>query len=86
MNLSKIERKKFRVRNKLKKVSSKERFRLSVSRSNKNISAQIIDDVKKTTIASASSNSKEIKIQNKNKKELSELVAQLLVKKQKILI
>ena len=44
---------------------------------------EIIDDVKKTTIASASSNSKEIKIQNKNKKELSELVAQLLVKKAK---
>ena len=59
MNLSKIDRKKFRVRNKLKKVSPKDRFRLSVSRSNKNISAQIIDDVKKTTIASASSNTKE---------------------------
>ena len=83
MNLSKIERKKFRVRNRLKKVSSKDRFRLSVSRSNKNISAQIIDDVKKTTIAAVSSNSKEIKLQNKNKKELSELVAQLLVKKAK---
>ena len=83
MNLSKIEKKKFRVRNRLKKVSSKDRFRLSVSRSNKNISAQIIDDVKKTTIAAVSSNSKEIKLQNKNKKELSELVAQLLVKKAK---
>ena len=83
MNLSKIDRKKFRVRNKLKKVSSKDRFRLSVSISNKNISAQIIDDIKKSTIASSSSNSKEIKLQNKNKKELSELVAQLLVKKAK---
>ena len=58
MNLSKIDRKKFRVRNKLKKVSPKDRFRLSVSRSNKNISAQIIEDIKKTTIASASYNSK----------------------------
>ena len=83
MNLSKIERKKFRVRNKIKKVSSKDRFRLSVSRSNKNISAQIIDDVKNTTIVSASSNTKEIKLQNKNKKELSQMVAQLLVKKAK---
>ena len=45
MNLSKIERKKFRVRNKLKKVSN-ERFRLSVNRSTKNISVQIIDDKK----------------------------------------
>ena len=83
MKISTLDRKKFRVRNKLKNVSNNDRFRLSVSRSTKNISAQIIDDVKKTTIASASSNSKEIKLQNKNKKELSELVAQLLVKKAK---
>ena len=47
MNLTTIERKKFRVRNKVKKVSSSERYRLSVSRSSKNISAQIINDVKK---------------------------------------
>ena len=33
MKLSKSNRKKFRVRNKVKKVSSIERFRLSVSRS-----------------------------------------------------
>ena len=44
MNLSKSDRKKFRIRNKLKNVSSNERFRLSVSRSSRNISAQIIDD------------------------------------------
>ena len=46
MSITKIERKKFRVRNKVKKVSSVERYRLSVSRSAKNISAQIIDDRK----------------------------------------
>ena len=39
-------RKKFRVSNKVKKVASKDRFRLSISRSAKNISAQIIDDKK----------------------------------------
>ena len=37
MKISSIERKKFRVRNKVKKVSTKERFRLSVNRSTKNI-------------------------------------------------
>ena len=37
-------RKKFRVSNKDKKVASKDRFRLSISRSARNISAQIIDD------------------------------------------
>ena len=83
MNLTKIERKKFRVRNKVKKVSSEDRFRLSVNRSTKNISAQIIDDVQNKTLASASSNTKEIKMQKKNKKELSALVAELLAKKAK---
>ncbi len=83
MSLTKLERKKFRVRNKMKKVSSIERFRLSVSRSAKNISAQIIDDVKNITLVSASSNTKEIKSQKKNKKELSTLVAEMLAKKAK---
>ena len=81
MKLNKIERKKFRIRNKLKKVSSVERYRLCVSRSAKNISAQIIDDVKKITLISASSNTKEIKTEKKNKKELSTLVAETLAKK-----
>ena len=81
MKLNKIERKKFRIRNKIKKVSSVERYRLCVSRSTKNISAQIIDDVKKTTLISASSNTKEIKTEKKNKKELSKLVAEMLAKK-----
>ncbi len=83
MSLTKIERKKFRVRNKLKKVSSEDRYRLSVSRSLKNISVQIIDDSKNITIASASSNTKEIKSKQKNKKELSILVAEQLAKKAK---
>ena len=40
MKLSTSERKKYRVRNKLKKSTSKDRYRLSVSRSARNISAQ----------------------------------------------
>ena len=44
MKTSSIDRKKFRVRNKIKRVAKSDRFRLSVSRSAKNISAQIIDD------------------------------------------
>ena len=80
MRLTTIERKKFRVRKKLKNVS-KDRYRLSVSRSAKNISAQIIDDVKNITLVSASSIDKEIKEQKKNKSELSTIVAQILAKK-----
>ncbi len=83
MNLTKIERKRFRVRNKLKNVSSKNRFRLSVSRSTRNISAQIIDDSKNITLISASSNKKDVKSQKKTKKELSTIVAEELAKKAK---
>ena len=83
MNLTKITRKKFRIRNKVKKVSKKDRFRLSVNRTSKNISAQIIDDTKNITLAYASSDTKEIKSQKKNKKELSSLVAEILAKKAK---
>ena len=46
MKLNTSKRKRFRVSNKVKKVASNDRFRLSISRSSKNISAQIIDDKK----------------------------------------
>ena len=82
MKLTTLERKKIRIRNKLKKVSKNERFRISISRSSKNISAQIIDDVKNITLISASSNEKIIKSLNKkNKIELSTVVAETLAKK-----
>jgi len=83
MKLSTLERKKYRVKNKLKRTSNEKRYRLSVSRSAKNISAQIIDDVKKTTLVSATSLKKELKIQKKNKTELSKIVAELLATKSK---
>ncbi len=82
MKLSTIQRKRYRVRNKIKKVSKNDRFRLSVSRSTKNISAQIIDDNKNITLLSASSNEKDIKSLKKiNKTELSKIVAEKLAKK-----
>ena len=82
MKLNTIERKKFRVRGKGKKVSSPDRMRLSISRSAKNISAQIIDDVKKITLVSCSSIEKDIKSMDKiNKTEVSKIVAEKLAKK-----
>jgi len=82
MKLTTSERKKFRIKNKLKKVSSDDRYRLSVSRSSKNISAQIIDDKKNITLISASSIEKSVRSLNKkNKTELSTIVAELLAKK-----
>ena len=83
MKLNRIERKKLRIRSKLKKNAGNNRFRLSVSRSLKNISAQIIDDSLKKTLVSASSVEKEIKSQKKNKSDLSSSVAELLAKKAK---
>ena len=83
MKLSTLERKKFRVRNKLKKSSKGQRYRLSVSRSAKNISAQIIDDVEKITLISATSLKKELKLQKKNKTDLSKIVAEILATKAK---
>ena len=83
MKLSTVERKKFRVRNKLKNSSKGNRYRLSVSRSAKNISAQIIDDVNQITLISSSSLKKEIKSQKKNKTETSTMVAELLAAKAK---
>ena len=75
-------RKRFRVSNKVKKVASKDRFRLCISRSSKNISAQIIDDMKQITLLSASSNEKGNKLDTKTKKiDISKAVAEKLAKK-----
>ena len=82
MKLDTRTRKNFRVSNKLKKVASKDRYRLSISRSSKNITAQIIDDTKNITLLSASSVEKDFKSGEKtNKTELSKKVAEKLAKK-----
>ena len=82
MKLTASIRKRFRVSNKVKRVASKNRFRLCISRSSKNISAQIIDDMKNITLMSASSVEKDIKSKSKvNKTELSKIVAERLAKK-----
>ena len=81
MKLTTAERKKFRVKRKLKTVAKSDRFRLSVARSSKNISAQIIDDKNKQTLVSASSNEKDVKTKKIKKTEMSILVAEILAKK-----
>tara|TARA_B100000674_G_C37659208_1_gene831665 strand:+ start:425 stop:757 length:333 start_codon:yes stop_codon:yes gene_type:complete len=68
-----------KIRFKLKKISN--RNRLSVFKSNCHLYAQIIDDSKGITIASASSIEPEIKKQNLNKKELAQLIGQEIAKK-----
>lgn len=60
-----------------------ERPRLCVYRSNKNISAQIIDDVNQTTLVAASSLDKELKtqIENGGNKEAARKVGEALAKR-----
>ena len=75
-------RKRYRVSNKVKKFAPIDRYRLSISRTSKNISAQIIDDVKKITLLSSSSIDKDMKGGDKvSKTELSKKVAANLAKK-----
>ena len=81
MKLTTELRKKFRVSNKLKKVAKKDRFRLSILRSTKNISAQIIDDIKSATLVMATSLDKDLRIQKIEKKQKLIAVAESLAKK-----
>ena len=67
-----------RIRKKLKKVN-KERYRLCIHRSSKNIFAQIIDDKNSKTLVSASSLKE--KNENKKKMDVSVIVAGILAKK-----
>jgi len=57
--------------------------RLNVFRSNNNIFAQIIDDVKAVTLVSASSIDKELKIENGGNIEAATKVGELLAKRAK---
>lgn len=70
-----------RVRNKLSGSASTPR--LNVFRSNNNIFAQIIDDEKGVTLASASSIDKELKLQNGGNVEAATKVGELIAKRAK---
>ena len=78
---NKIKR-KLRNRKKLKNVSIN-RYRVSVSKSLNNLSAQIIDDKQKKTLVSASSIEKEIKGKKVKKMEKSSLIGEILAKRAK---
>ena len=78
--LNNSDKRKIRNRKKLKTVSTN-RYRISVFKSLKNISAQIIDDKEKKTLVSVSSIEKEIKANKKKKIETSALIGEILAKK-----
>jgi len=82
MALTKIER-RTRIKKRVRKIISgtADRPRLSVFRSNKQIYAQIIDDVQGATLATASSKVKEIEKSEGNKTEKAAKVGKLIAEK-----
>ena len=82
MALTKNER-RLRIKNRIRKeVSGTEaRPRLAVFRSNKEIYAQVVDDVTGKTIAAASSRDKDIATSKGNKTEIAALVGKAVAEK-----
>ena len=78
---SKIKR-KIRNRKKLKNINSN-KLRITVFKSTKNISAQIIDDKVNKNLTSASSTEKELKKSKGKKMDLSKTLGELLAKRAK---
>ena len=82
MKINNKVKRKLRNRKKLKNVSIN-RYRVSVSKSLNNLSAQIIDDKQKKTLVSASSIEKEIRGKKVKKMEKSSLIGEILAKRAK---
>ena len=76
------EKRKLRNRKKLKKVNNN-RYRVSINKSLNNISAQIIDDIDKKTLVSASSIEKDFKIKKTKKIDKSTIIGEILAKRAK---
>lgn len=81
MNAKSTARQKIRYRIRKKISGEPAKPRLSVFRSNKDIYAQLIDDVNGTTIASASSRQKDLVAQEGNKVNKSKLVGEAIARK-----
>ncbi|KIQ70695.1 50S ribosomal protein L18 [Wenxinia marina] len=75
-------KRRMRVRAKLRKVNAG-RPRLSVHRSNKNISVQLIDDLNGVTLASASSLEKDLGVVGKNNVEAATKVGAAIAERAK---
>ena len=75
-------KRKLRNRKKLKETNIN-RLRISVSKSLKNLSAQIIDDNQKKTLVSVSSIEKDIKNNKSKKMDKSTLIGEILAKRAK---
>lgn len=77
-----FQKRRLRVRNKLR-ATANGRPRLSVHRSNKNISVQLIDDVNGVTLASASTMEKDLGVVGKNNVEAATKVGAAIAERAK---
>tara|TARA_A100001011_G_scaffold341805_1_gene374894 strand:- start:15 stop:374 length:360 start_codon:yes stop_codon:yes gene_type:complete len=77
-----FKKRRLRVRNKLKKIN-KDKVRLSVHRSSKNLYVQLIDDNKGTTLASASTLEKSLKLVGKNNLAAAKKIGSEIAKRAK---
>jgi large subunit ribosomal protein L18 len=77
-----FQKRRLRVRSKLRKVNAG-RPRLSVHRSSKNLSVQIIDDVNGVTLASASTLEKDLGLQGKNNLEAAAKIGSTIAERAK---
>ncbi|WGW05234.1 50S ribosomal protein L18 [Tropicibacter oceani] len=77
-----FQKRRMRVRNKLRKVNAG-RVRLSVHRSNKNISVQLIDDVQGKTLAAASTLEKDLGMVGKNNLEAAAKIGAAIAERAK---
>ncbi|PPB80393.1 large subunit ribosomal protein L18 [Albidovulum inexpectatum] len=75
-------KRRLRVRNKLRKVADG-RARLSVHRSNKNLSVQLIDDLRGVTIAAASTLEKDLGVVGKNNVEAARKIGAVIAERAK---
>jgi large subunit ribosomal protein L18 len=75
-------KRRLRVRNKLKKLAD-DRVRLSVHRSSKNISVQLIDDARGVTVASASTLEKDFGVVGKNNVEAATKIGAAIAERAK---
>lgn len=77
-----FQKRRLRVRNKLR-AESNGRPRLSVHRSNKNISVQVIDDLNGVTLAAASSLEKDLGVVGKNNVEAATKIGSAIAERAK---
>lgn len=81
-SMSPLARRRMRVRSKLKRVM-RGRLRLSVFRSGRNIYAQVIDDTKGITVASASTLDKDLGLRGKADVDAASKVGKLVAERAK---